>query len=122
MQNLAVYAYDQYRSPGVMKQAAYDRAWAAALTLIVIVIAGVAALATIGLKTAAWRVTGSVGLLSDALESFVNLIGGIMALAMLSIAAPLATVSVASAHESRFAILRTADSLTGKRPVGVGGK
>jgi phosphate transport system permease protein len=37
MQNLAVYAYDQYRSPGVMKQAAYDRAWAAALTLIVIV-------------------------------------------------------------------------------------
>jgi phosphate transport system permease protein len=37
MQNLAVYAYNQYRSPGVMKQAAYDRAWAAALTLIVIV-------------------------------------------------------------------------------------
>jgi phosphate transport system permease protein len=37
MQNLAVYAYDEYRSPGVMKQAAYDRAWAAALTLIVIV-------------------------------------------------------------------------------------
>jgi phosphate transport system permease protein len=37
MQNLAVYAYDQYRSPGVMKQASYDRAWAAALTLIVIV-------------------------------------------------------------------------------------
>jgi phosphate transport system permease protein len=37
MQNLAVYAYNEYRSPGVMKQAAYDRAWAAALTLIVIV-------------------------------------------------------------------------------------
>ena len=37
MQNLAVYAYDQYRSPGVMKQASYDRAWAAALTLIAIV-------------------------------------------------------------------------------------
>jgi phosphate transport system permease protein len=37
MQNLAVYAYNQYRSPGVMKQASYDRAWAAALTLIVIV-------------------------------------------------------------------------------------
>jgi phosphate transport system permease protein len=37
MQNLAVYAYDEYRSPGVMKQASYDRAWAAALTLIVIV-------------------------------------------------------------------------------------
>src|SRR5262245_47171187 len=37
MQNLAVYAYSEYRSPGVMKQASYDRAWAAALTLIVIV-------------------------------------------------------------------------------------
>jgi phosphate transport system permease protein len=37
MQNLAVYAYNEYRSPGVMKQAAYDRAWAAALTLIAIV-------------------------------------------------------------------------------------
>jgi phosphate transport system permease protein len=37
MQNLAVYAYDEYRSPGVMKQASYDRAWAAALTLIAIV-------------------------------------------------------------------------------------
>jgi phosphate transport system permease protein len=37
MQNLAVYAYNEYRSPGVMKEAAYDRAWAAALTLIAIV-------------------------------------------------------------------------------------
>src|ERR1700753_4220425 len=37
MQNLAVYAYNEYRSPGVMKQASYDRAWAAAVTLIVIV-------------------------------------------------------------------------------------
>jgi phosphate transport system permease protein len=37
MQNLAVYAYNEYRSPGVMKQAAYDKAWAAALTLIAIV-------------------------------------------------------------------------------------
>src|SRR6201995_2791671 len=37
MQNLAVYAYNEYRSPGVMKQSAYDRAWAAALTLIAIV-------------------------------------------------------------------------------------
>ena len=37
MQNLAVYAYNEYRSPGVDKAAAYDRAWAAALTLIVIV-------------------------------------------------------------------------------------
>lgn len=45
-----------------------------------------AAAATIGLKLAAWRFTGSVGLLSDALESFVNLAGGIIALAMLEVA------------------------------------
>jgi phosphate transport system permease protein len=37
MQNLAVYAYSEYRTPGVMKQASYDRAWAAALLLILIV-------------------------------------------------------------------------------------
>jgi cation diffusion facilitator family transporter len=46
-----------------------------------------AAVATIGLKTAAYLLTGSVGLLSDALESFVNLVGALMALAMLTVAA-----------------------------------
>jgi cation diffusion facilitator family transporter len=46
-----------------------------------------AALATIALKAAAYFFTGSVGLLSDALESLVNLIGALMALAMLSLAA-----------------------------------
>jgi cation diffusion facilitator family transporter len=46
-----------------------------------------AAVLTIGLKVAAYLLTGSVGLLSDALESFVNLAGGIVALAMLTIAA-----------------------------------
>ena len=46
-----------------------------------------AALLTIELKTAAYLITGSVGLLSDAIESVVNLIGGIMALAMLTVAA-----------------------------------
>lgn len=46
-----------------------------------------AALATILLKGAAWWMTGSVGLLSDALESFVNLAAAFMALAMLSLAA-----------------------------------
>lgn len=46
-----------------------------------------AALATILLKGVAWQLTGSVGLLSDALESIVNLAGALMALAMLSIAA-----------------------------------
>jgi cation diffusion facilitator family transporter len=46
-----------------------------------------AALATIALKAAAFVVTGSVGLLSDALESVVNLVAAFLALAMLSIAA-----------------------------------
>jgi len=46
-----------------------------------------AALLTISLKAAAYWLTGSVGLLSDVLESFVNLAGALMALAMLNIAA-----------------------------------
>lgn len=46
-----------------------------------------AALVTIALKAAAWRLTGSVGLLSDALESFVNLAAAVMTLAMLMLAA-----------------------------------
>jgi cation diffusion facilitator family transporter len=45
------------------------------------------ALATILLKGIAYYVTGSVGLLSDAIESIVNLVGGVMALAMLTVAA-----------------------------------
>lgn len=47
----------------------------------------VVALLTIVLKTLAWWVTDSVGLLSDALESFVNLAGAMFALAMVTIAA-----------------------------------
>ena len=46
-----------------------------------------AAIATIVLKGAAWKMTGSVGLLSDAIESFVNLAGAMMALWMLTLAA-----------------------------------
>jgi len=46
-----------------------------------------AAILTIGLKAIAYQLTDSVGLLSDALESFVNLAGALMALAMLTIAA-----------------------------------
>lgn len=46
-----------------------------------------AALVTISLKLLAYAVTGSVGLLSDALESGVNLVAAMMALAMLIIAA-----------------------------------
>jgi len=46
-----------------------------------------AALATIVLKGAAYLLTGSVGLLSDALESLVNLAGATLALTMLNLAA-----------------------------------
>ncbi len=46
-----------------------------------------AALVTMGLKVVAYLLTGSVGLLSDAIESIVNLVGGVMALAMLTVAA-----------------------------------
>ena len=45
-----------------------------------------AALATMALKTLSYLITGSVGLLSDALESLVNLAGAVMALAMLTVA------------------------------------
>jgi cation diffusion facilitator family transporter len=41
-----------------------------------------AALVTITMKTVAWRLTGSVGLLSDAVESLVNLLAAIVGLAM----------------------------------------
>jgi cation diffusion facilitator family transporter len=47
----------------------------------------VAAIITIGLKFSAWWVTDSVGLLSDALESFVNLVGAIAAMLALWYAA-----------------------------------
>lgn len=46
-----------------------------------------AAIATIALKTLAWWITGSVGLLSDALESLVNLAAALFALSMLRLAA-----------------------------------
>lgn len=45
------------------------------------------AVATIALKTGAWWVSGSVSLLSDALESLVNLAGAIFALMMVTVAA-----------------------------------
>jgi len=46
-----------------------------------------AAVVTIGLKTTAWALTGSVGLLSDAAESVVNLVAAVTTLGMLTIAA-----------------------------------
>ena len=45
------------------------------------------AVTTIALKTGAWWLTDSVGLLSDALESLVNLAGATFALAMVTVAA-----------------------------------
>ena len=45
-----------------------------------------AAIATIAMKTAAWWITGSVGLLSDAMESFVNLASALFAVLMVTIA------------------------------------
>ncbi|MDR1888202.1 MAG: cation diffusion facilitator family transporter [Zoogloeaceae bacterium] len=57
-----------------------------------------AAVATIALKTWAWKLTGSVGLLSDALESLVNLAGAVMALWMLTLAAQPADDNHAYGH------------------------
>jgi cation diffusion facilitator family transporter len=45
------------------------------------------AIAAIVMKTIAWWITGSVGLLSDAMESLVNLASALFALAMVTIAA-----------------------------------
>ncbi len=46
-----------------------------------------AAILTIGLKAGAWALTGSVGLLSDAAESVVNLVAAVVALIALKVAA-----------------------------------
>jgi cation diffusion facilitator family transporter len=46
----------------------------------------VVAVLTIGLKTLAWWITASVGLLADAMESFVNLAGAGFGLLMVTIA------------------------------------
>lgn len=45
-----------------------------------------AAIVTIALKVAAWWVTGSVGLLSDAAESVVNLVAAVIALGAVTVA------------------------------------
>jgi cation diffusion facilitator family transporter len=57
-----------------------------------------AAVVTIGMKTVAWRMTGSVGLLSDALESVVNLVAAIITLMMLIVAARPADENHAYGH------------------------
>lgn len=49
-------------------------------------LSAVAAVLTIAMKTAAWWITDSVGLLSDAMESFVNLASALFAIAMVTVA------------------------------------
>lgn len=51
-----------------------------------LVTSAVVAVVTIALKALAWQMTGSVGLLSDALESFVNLASALFALVMVTVA------------------------------------
>lgn len=70
--------------PDVMNSLTHDQRHAQAQGYIWLSI--MAAIATIVLKLLAWWFSGSVGLLSDALESFVNLAGAAFALAMISVA------------------------------------
>lgn len=49
----------------------------------IISVAIAASLATISMKTGAWLVTGSVGLLSDAIESVVNLVAAVVGLVVI---------------------------------------
>lgn len=58
-----------------------------------------AALLTMGLKVGAWLVTGSVGLLSDALESSVNLVAALIMFLALRVAARPADESHQYGHE-----------------------
>jgi cation diffusion facilitator family transporter len=78
------------------KFAKANSAWTRAVFLATLSIA--AALSTILLKGIAWKLTDSVGLLSDAVESFVNLAGALMALGMLSVAGRPADESHAYGH------------------------
>lgn len=69
-----------WQTVGVVERATRDLSKYAWLSIA-------AALVTITLKAAAWQVTGSVGLLSDAVESVVNLVAGVAALVALKVAA-----------------------------------
>ena len=70
------------------------------LSPVVLLRASVAvALLTIALKMGAWWLTDSVGLLSDALESFVNLAGAMFALLMVTIARRPADAAARSSEE-----------------------
>ncbi|MBY0228884.1 MAG: cation diffusion facilitator family transporter [Gemmataceae bacterium] len=58
-----------------------------------------AAVATLALKGAAWALTGSVGLLSDALESFINLAAAVVAWLAVRYSARPADASHTYGHE-----------------------
>ena len=60
------------------------------------------AVITITLKTLAWVVTDSVGLLSDAMESFVNLASAIFALMMVTIAQLTTNTPTGTTRQSTF--------------------
>jgi len=67
-----------------------------------------AAVATIVMKTTAWWITDSVGLLSDAMESFVNLASALFALLMLFVAVRMVLprrALIIPAHDARHNIL-----------------
>src|SRR5689334_17045250 len=81
-----------------MATAAGKDATRARLTRLVRLSIG-AALATITLKTLAWLLTGSVGLLSDAAESLVNLVAAVFALVVIQWAARPADEEHAYGHE-----------------------
>ena len=75
------------------------------------------ALATIVLKLGAWWLTGSVGLLSDALESFVNLAAALFALWMVDIAAhELAIVKYYVRRGAHVAAARRAEQIIADYP------
>ena len=95
------------------------------------------AIATILLKTGAWWLTGSVSLLSDAMESLVNLAGALFALTMVALAGLLAYLlsalavvvfigvpPVAFAHDSPVYLIKVRQGVvpSGKRcqPMAVG--
>ena len=71
-----------------------------------------AAVATIALKTTAWLLTGSVGLLSDAAESVVNLVAAIAALALLFYASKPADERLSRASLALAAITATTNICT----------
>ncbi len=70
-----------------------------------------ASLLTIALKASAYLLTHSVGFLSDAVESVVNLVAGVMALAMLTVAARPADEDHAYGHSKAEYFSSTTEGL-----------